>query len=310
MAQIVCNDAFAPPKRHGKAAAMKSLCIIPFLCPATFAAAAYKLPDQIVNTPVGNFRVTNLICDHLFGTLFVDGRIVNETTKSWDTVWLAMEFRDKNGAIRPKQSPEPLILAGDPSASAGLVVQNVVIGKTVKFRYSLDAKADTPTFSAKFKLANGKYPVQYRIALSKSVSSEPLVFRDDALAMAFSLRQTEIGFTLQNNTDVPIKIDWNLVTFVESWGGSQGVIHKGVKLIDKQAAKPPSLIPPKARLDDMVVPVDRVEFVEGRWLIQPLLIQGPTSLKTVGQDFSIFMPLEIGTTTKNYIFTFTVVGVD
>jgi hypothetical protein len=60
----------------------------------------------------------------------------------------------------------------------------------------------------------------------------------------------------------------------------------------------------------MIVPVENVEFVAGDWLTHSLLAEGPAALQLVGQEFSLFMPLEIGGTTKNYTFTFKVIGVD
>jgi len=88
------------------------------------------------------------------------------------------------------------------------------------------------------------------------------------------------------------------------------VIHKGVKLADRQASKPPSMVPPKAKIEDIIVPVENVEFANGEWLTHDLFLNGPTALKMVGQDFSIFMPLEIGGTTKNYNFAFKITGVN
>lgn len=289
---------------------MRSLVFILLLCCGPVLAAHRKLPDQIIETPVGTFRVTNLSCEHGIGFLFVDGSIVNETSKPWDTVWLAMDFQDKNGVVKPKALPSPTIIAAHPSASAGLVAHNVGKGQTIKLRYQESVKADKSTFSVVFTFADGRYPVNYRLALTKPVPSDTLVFRDDALAVAFSPERTELGFTLQNNSDEPIKIDWNLVAFVESWGTSQAVVHKGVKFVDKESTKAPSVIPPKAKIEDMVVPVDRIELVESNWLTHSLFIEGPASLKMVGQEFSVFMPLVIGTATKNYSFTFRIVGVD
>jgi hypothetical protein len=287
---------------------VSSLSVLFFCSPVL--AKPRTLPDQIIATPVGNLRITNLKCNHALGFQFVDGKIVNETSKSWDTLYLAMEFQDKNGVVKPKEGPDPIILMHDPSASAGIIVKELGVGKTLKLKYGESAKADNGTFSVIFKFADGRYPVHYRTALTKPVSATNLEYHDDALAISFSLQRTEIDFVLQNNSNDPIKVDWNLVSFVQSWGTSQGVIHKGIKLVDKQAVKPPSMIPPKAKIEDMIVPVENVEFIAGDWLTHSLLAEGPAALHLMGQEFSIFMPLDIGGTTKNYTFSFKIVGVD
>jgi hypothetical protein len=248
------------------------------------------------------------LASNALGFQFVDGNIVNETSKSWDILYLAIDLHDKNGVVKPKEGPDPIIRAHDPSASAGIAVKDLGIGTTVKLRYQEEAKADNDTFSATFKFADGRYPVHYKTALTTPVADTTLKYHDDALAITFSLQRTEIDFILQNNSNDPIKVDWNLVSFV--WGTSQGVIHKGIRLADKQAVKPPSMIPPRAKIEDLIVPVENVQLVAGDWVTHPLFVDGPASLTFVGQEFSIFMPLDIGGTTTNYTFTFRIMGVD
>ncbi len=58
------------------------------------------------------------------------------------------------------------------------------------------------------------------------------------------------------------------------------------------------------------MPVENVEFVNGDWLTHDLFLDGPTALKMIGQEFSIFMPLEIGGMTKNYSFAFRITEVN
>lgn len=212
---------------------------------------------------------------------------------------MAIEFQDKNGNVVLKGGPLVYTWTGPYGA-----------GATVKFSHTEFAKSDKDTLSVKFTFADGRYPVRYQTALTNPAPSSNLEYHDDKMAIAFSLQKSEIDFVLQNNSTDPIKVDWNLVSFIQAWGTSQGVIHKGIKLVDKQATKPPSMVPPKAKIEDMIVPVENVEFVGGDWLTHPLFVEGPAALKLVGQEFSIFMPLDIGGTTKNYTFTFKVVGVD
>ncbi len=180
----------------------------------------------------------------------------------------------------------------------------------MKLNYHEFAKADKDTFSVKFTFADGQYPVHYKAVLTKPLPGSTLEYQDQALTIAFSLQRAEIDFVLQNKSDDPIKLDWNLVSFVASWGTSQGVIHKGVKLADRQASKTPSMVPPGAKIEDIIVPVENVEFVNGDWLTHDLFLDGPAALKMVGQEFSVFMPLDLGGKTKNYTFTFKIVSVD
>ncbi len=238
---------FANPRRSWRRLWLTASLALTVLSVCTPALAGRRaLPDQIVATPVGNIRITDLKCDHAGLVLIIQGKIVNETSKSWGMLYLGMDFQDKNGIVRPKKGPDPRILAQVPSASAGIVAREFAAGTTLKLNYTEFVKADRDTFSVKFTFADGQYPVRYRAVLTKPVPASALEYQDQALTIAFSLQRTEIAFVLQNKSDDPIKLDWNLVSFV--WGTSQGVIHKGIKLADKQASKAPSMVPPMAKI--------------------------------------------------------------
>ncbi len=274
-------------------------------------AGSRTLPDQIVPTPVGNLRVTDLKCNHAGGVLIIQGRIANETGRPFDSLRIAMEFHDKNGLVTKKNpSASSLTSLKTVKGFQGFVAVNVGSGASMKLDYRDFQKADKDTFSVKFSYSDGRYPVHYRAVLTKPVMDKNLEYHNDSLSIAFSLQKTEIEFVLHNNSDEPIKIDWNLVSFVQPNGASQGVIHKGVKLVDRQASKPPSMVPPKANLEDIIVPVENVRFQDGEWQTDKLFPDGPAASSSIGTEFSVFMPMDVGGIVKNYTFTFKLVGVD
>jgi hypothetical protein len=88
------------------------------------------------------------------------------------------------------------------------------------------------------------------------------------------------------------------------------VVHKGIKLADRLASKAPALIPPGAKLEDLIVPVENIELVSGEWLTHSLLLPGPDGLSSIGSEFQVFMPLEIGGATRNYTFVFKILGAE
>ena len=72
-----------------------------------------------------------------------------------------------------------------------------------------------------------------------------------------------------------------------------------------------------------IVPPDNVRLAKAAWKLTGDEIAVPhlflvrsgvrnlaESLKAVGGEFSIFMPLQIGAATKNYTFAFKVIGVE
>ena len=63
--------------------------------------------------------------------------------------------------------------------------------------------------------------------------------------------------SLNNKTDNPIKIDWNQVSYVDISGMSHRIIHSGVKYIGRENPQSPTIIPPTAKIADIVFPTDR-----------------------------------------------------
>ncbi len=289
------------------------LFLILFLAVTSFAAPHKRnQPDQMIDTPVGKFTLTKLSTFHVWGTLIIEGELANETSKTWDNLVLAIELSDKNGKVMPKNPPLSAVLSIDPNASSQLhVLHSFAPGARIKMKFDIvDVKADGDSLNLAVKYGLGEYPLTYKLALSKPAPSENLLFTDDSIALVFVPSKTSLDFVLQNKGDAPIKIDWNTVSFVSPAGLAQSVIHNGIKLIDKAAPKAPSMIPPHAKVNDAIIPVENVEYVENNWVTHPLLPAGPVGLQVAGQEFSIFMPLDLGGTTKNYNFVFKIVAVE
>ena len=292
----------------------KRLAAVLFLLVAIPAAALPKWrdqPDQTLQTPMGNLKLTKMQSFFVWGLMSLEGELINETAKTWDDVWIAVEVSDKNGPVVPKTRPRAMVLA-DPNATYALHARNIAPGQTFKINvdFAKDAKADGDTLRMVFKYGYGDYPVKYKLAFLKPVASDSLTFSDDAIAVVFVPSKTALNFALQNKSDGPIKIDWNLISFVSPDGTAQNVIHNGVKLSDRTAPKAPSMIPPRARIEDSIIPVENIELVETEWITHQLLPSGPASLNASGMEFSVFMPLDIGGTTKNYNFVFKIVSVE
>jgi len=220
-------------------------------------------PDQVIETPIGKFILTKLRTFHTIGILTVEGELVNDTPKNWDYIYFALEATDKNGKITSKQAPPALITKDHPDAFAGMHARNVTAGAHLNVKVNFDGvKADGGTLHLAMKYAFGDYPVRYKLALSKPVASDTLSFADDNVNLGFVATRTALGFTLQNKGDAPIKIDWNSVSFVSPSGVAQGVIHNGIKLADRTAPKAPSMVPPRARVEDEIVPVENIEWID------------------------------------------------
>jgi hypothetical protein len=121
-----------------------------------------------------------------------------------------------------------------------------------------------------------------------------------------------IGFSIVNKTNLPLTIDWNRVSYIDTNGNSGNcVMHTGLKYNECSNEKAPSVIPPHGRMSDVITPCRYLKFLDGncgngiylepRWVVDGML-PNPEYYSTV--TFGVFMPLKIGEKTYNYTFMF------
>ena len=161
--------------------------------------------------------------------------------------------------------------------------------------------------SFKIHFKDGAYPAKYIFMMTKPKVNKDLYFEDDFFGVSFSISKEQVGYVLYNKTSNPIKIDWNQVSFVDVLGNSHKVMHSGIKYIDRINPQAPTVIPPTAKLEDIIFPIDYVDYVSGAygvWRELPLFPEAPKAKLFKGKSFSVFMPLEINEVIKNYLFTF------
>jgi hypothetical protein len=137
----------------------------------------------------------------------------------------------------------------------------------------------------------------------------PLTYVDSSLAASFDIGKKDISFVLRNQTPNTIKVLWDESLFIKN--GSPGkVMHGGVKFTDRNQSMPPSVVPAGTTFEDVIVPSENVYWKEGYysqygsspggWEKNDLL---PSNLSK-GDKIGVFMPMNIGGSTKEYNFTF------
>jgi hypothetical protein len=177
----------------------------------------------------------------------------------------------------------------------------------------------TPDNIKSFKLVfkEAKYHVKWHFSLLKPKPSDDLSYEDESVSIKFSLAPDGISCNLRNKTSDPVTINWNNVSWVDYSGEAHKLIHSGVRLVDKEAPQPPTVIPPLARIAEAMFPADHVKSTSSGWSKESLW---PDLVDTSGEQshlkklegamFSVFMPLEIQGKTKNYSFIFTTKSVE
>ena len=116
----------------------------------------------------------------------------------------------------------------------------------------------------------------YKLQLTKPTVSNELKFNDEKLSVEFSFEQSEVAFSLKNNSDKPLKIIWDDASFVYN-GEAQKIMHKNVKFIDKEKTQAPTVIPPQSFISDFIQPIDDIKpnynslSGDSYWSTKPIL---------------------------------------
>jgi hypothetical protein len=137
--------------------------------------------------------------------------------------------------------------------------------------------------------------------------SRELLFEDQSIRIRFALSEKHIGIILQNKTPSPVKVDWNNISYVDITGLAHGVMHTGVRYIERDRPQVPTIIPPAAMIDDVIIPSDHISYTAGSgggWTSRPFLPPLAETDLYLGKSFSVFMPLELNGIVKNYSFAF------
>ena len=226
------------------------------------------------------------------------GNVVNKTGKDWISASFAVDLFDRSGnklattlftiSNLNKEQAKPIGILGD--------------GERL---YAIKNPDQISAFDLHFR--GGLYPAKYVFLLVKPTESRELIFRDGQLDIQFSPSQKQISFTLHNNTAGPVKVDWNSAAYVDVLGQSHKVMHSGVKFIDREKSQVPSVVPPGASISDMVFPADYISYTSGKyggWSEELIFPHAPKAKDYKGQSFSVFLPIEVNGTVKNYHFTF------
>lgn len=254
-----------------------------------------------VQVAEGTFVFKDLRLNDAYSHL--DGEIVNNTSKRWNRLDFNITGIDANGQ-RIENAYDILNY---------IHLSSLNPGETKKISASLRGFDQHLPTRVGIKFKDGEYLAEYTFAMLKPKPSDQLEYNDPFIQITFAISKQQIAFVLRNKTSNAISIDWNQVSYIDLSGGSHKVMHEGVKYITRSEPQSPSIIPPTANLKDIVFPIDYVSYSSSRyssgWREDPLFPEGPAAGKYEGGTFSVFMPLVVNGSSKNYLFSFKIVNV-
>ncbi|MGH9971709.1 MAG: hypothetical protein ACREBG_28480 [Pyrinomonadaceae bacterium] len=257
---------------------------------ATHEPVSFKLEG-------GTLDLTDLRIREYGGSLSpFDGLVTNNSDRDWKNLVFLVTAYDNTGAEQDVREIRVEILRK---------------GETLKLSTELvSVNYHVARFSVALK--SSIYVPQYRLAMLKPGESKDLVFEDSDLQISFSVSAAGMAFVLYNKTDAPIKVDWNQVSYIDTDSESHRVIHRGVRLIQRDESQAPSIIPPAAKLSDFILPSDYFSYssLKTEWIQRPLLPDGPASREYKDRSIGVFLPLGVKGATKNYSFVFKIQSVE
>jgi hypothetical protein len=262
-----------------------------------------EIKDRVIEVKSGKILLQNLNAKKgvmgVYGqdsTLEISGEIVNNTNKTYLVLNLEFNFFDKdNNPITP--SYKNISILNFKPGERQFISQ--------KF-FNFDKNAFNIA-SFNFKPVLEEYSPIYDISLIKPKLNKDLQFSDDNINIAFQLNKETISFTLLNQTENPIDLDWNKVSYIDRESNSSKIIHNGIKYIDKEKSMTETTIPPMSKLNDIIIPTNSISYSSSLndWTLKNLLPGGYTAAATIkDKTFSVFMPIKINNAIKNYLFTF------
>lgn len=148
------------------------------------------------------------------------------------------------------------------------------------------------------------------LAGQTSVTESGLYFEDRYIRIGFvPVLNSTISFSLLNKTDSTIRVIWDEAAFIQIDGSTERVMHSGVRYIERDRPQPPSVVPPGARLDDIILPTSNVYYISGQyggWRTHDIIPQS-LALDFDGYTIGVLLPLDIGGSRRDYTFYFDIV---
>lgn len=289
---------------------MRNLIVAISITLATLSSVAYAKPKPVVKdrielqTDYGPVVLQNVVLQQGYDGTFLTGTATNNSSRAWRSISFALRFRDKKGKD----------ITIDPLAfNEGLSVSNLGKGETKPLTNFLEHSPITISglrgrvedFDVQWVKERSYYDSRPIFALAQPAPSSTLTYEDNTISIAFTVANEQLEFTLSNKTQEPQTINWDEVSYMDLDGRAHRVLHKGVKLVDRDKPQSPTVIPPGTRIDDVIEPSDSVQWnsVVNDWTHDPLLPPSQLIVNFKGKTFGTFLPIVIDGKKKNYTFT-------
>lgn len=171
----------------------------------------------------------------------------------------------------------------------------IEITKTDLFEYFVRYNTlQTQTRDERIKLLDA-HPLDTSLRLSIAGSpAESLVYSDELVSIAFMhpvsfKRFISFNFAIHNITESPLQFAWEESSYVAPRSASIRLVSQQASWDTRNQPRPPALIPPRARLEVVAIPENRLRFDRLR-RVDPVLNEFLGAEKTLlGHSFYLYL---------------------
>lgn len=276
----------------------------------------YSIPSKTVVTDAGNLEFTDFVLtfkrDGESRMKQLSGGVVNNHTQATvASLSFFIVVKDASG----KRISFPMVCVDEiPKGGYESMVQK----KTSNYLH--------PLSELQIESVIPSYSLKYDTTLLNP-GSNGLRYSDKSIAIEFNEineRTKQVEFTLENLSNKIIQIDWDTVSIVDLSGTAFRVIHKGIRISERDTTQPTTTIPPYSKITDLLVPVKNAYYKETPswmssevrdalarshgWQFKPLLDQSGQRLADKSGELQIHIPMKMGDKEKAYTFKFKVIA--
>ena len=131
---------------------------------------------------------------------------------------------------------------------------------------------------------------KYAFSLVEPAVNPAPAVQDETLRIIITPDFYEIGLMIENISWEPVAVNWNDARYLDPDGKTQRLIHRGIKLQDKEAPQLSVEIPPRESLDERIIPFDKIKQSMEGWYIERLFDGYETRIP--GFEFGIVLPIQ------------------
>jgi hypothetical protein len=279
--------------------------LLSFLLGCASISSVRSLPLANREFPAGNgtfiFRDVVLDGTTLLGSWNIKGFVRNHTDQDWKRVQFDFQLYDETGNTLKNYIDSNITF------TSYLLMNRDEHSCTTNY-FKILPKPNSVQEISKYEIT---YKDIYRgkqiFIMVKPWENRERFFEDQSIKILFSVSEKQIGIILHNKMNAPIRVDWNNISYVDITGLAHGVVHTGVRYIERDRPQVPTVIPPAAMIEDAIIPSDHISYTPGSgggWSARALFSASKETNLNIGKLFSVFMPLELDGAVKNYSFSF------